>query len=213
MQVADQASETRRRRLTLRLIPLIVGACPRPLCDAYRVPSLWKLAVVSLVAACAVAVAASGASAAPDRAPANTQSATETAKKKKAKRPPVKAVSVGSFGKVLTTKGGRALYYWTPEKQRKGKIFCTGGCAVIWPVLTLKKGQKYRKWLKGISGKFGAIRRPDGRRQLTHRGLPLYTYANEARLQVLCDNVDGWFVVRAGKKIRTPAALAGSLVS
>jgi predicted lipoprotein with Yx(FWY)xxD motif len=174
-------------------------------------PTVCKLAIVSLVVACAAAVLASGANAAPERAPANTQSAAETAKKKQAKRPPVKAVSVGSFGKVLTTKGGQALYYWTPEKQRKGKIFCVGGCAVIWPVLTLKKGQKYRKWMKGIPGKFGAIRRPDGRRQLTHRGLPLYTYANEARLQVLCDNVDGWFVVRAGKKTRTSVASPGSL--
>ena len=32
--------------------------------------------------------------------------------------------------------------------------------------------------------------------QVKHRGLPVYTYAHERPEQVLCDNVDGWFVVR-----------------
>jgi predicted lipoprotein with Yx(FWY)xxD motif len=40
------------------------------------------------------------------------------------------------------------------------------------------------------------IRRPDGRWQVTHRGLPVYSYAHEEPEQVLCDDVDGWFVVR-----------------
>ncbi len=47
-----------------------------------------------------------------------------------------------------------------------------------------------------MKGVFGVIRRPDGRLQVTHNRLPLYTYAHEAPDQVLCDDVDGWFVVR-----------------
>ena len=35
-----------------------------------------------------------------------------------------------------------------------------------------------------------------GRYQVTFRGLPVYSYAHEAPEQVLCNNVDGWFVVR-----------------
>jgi predicted lipoprotein with Yx(FWY)xxD motif len=52
------------------------------------------------------------------------------------------------------------------------------------------------KRVAGISGTFGLVRRPDGRLQVTHNGLPVYTYAHEGPRQVLCNNVDGWFVVR-----------------
>jgi predicted lipoprotein with Yx(FWY)xxD motif len=52
------------------------------------------------------------------------------------------------------------------------------------------------KRVAGISGTFGVVRRPDGRRQVTHNGLAVYTYAHEGPRQVLCNNVDGWFVVR-----------------
>jgi hypothetical protein len=33
--------------------------------------------------------------------------------------------------------------------------------------------------------------------QVTHRSLPIYTYAHERAERVLYNNVDGWFVVRA----------------
>jgi predicted lipoprotein with Yx(FWY)xxD motif len=52
--------------------------------------------------------------------------------------------------------------------------------------------------IAGIPGRFGVIRRPDGRLQVAHRGLAVYTYAHEGPTQVLCDNVNGWFVVRLG---------------
>jgi predicted lipoprotein with Yx(FWY)xxD motif len=51
--------------------------------------------------------------------------------------------------------------------------------------------------LAGVRGVFGVIRRPDGRLQVTHNRRPIYTYVNEGPNQVLCNNVDGWFVVRA----------------
>jgi predicted lipoprotein with Yx(FWY)xxD motif len=46
------------------------------------------------------------------------------------------------------------------------------------------------------SGTFGVVRRPDGRLQVTYNGLAVYTYVHEGPNQVLCKNVDGWFVVR-----------------
>ena len=152
--------------------------------------TLPRLAIVSFVAICACALLASTALAGPH----------DSARKRPGKRPPVKSVEIGVFGDVLTTKRNRALYYWTPEKQQKGTILCTGGCETAWPALTVKKGVKIRKRIKGIRGKFRTIRRPDGKRQLTHRRLPLYTYAHEGRNQVLCDDVDGWFVIRVKKR-------------
>ena len=48
----------------------------------------------------------------------------------------------------------------------------------------------------GLDGSFSTIRRPDGRLQLTYDRLPLYTYAHEGPREVLCNDVDGWFVVK-----------------
>jgi predicted lipoprotein with Yx(FWY)xxD motif len=98
------------------------------------------------------------------------------------------------FGPILATPKKQALYYWTVEKRAGGKIRCTGSCARAWPPL-YAKGAVPRK-VRGVAGTFGTVRRPDGRRQVTFNGLAIYTYAHEGPTQVLCNNVNGWFVVR-----------------
>jgi predicted lipoprotein with Yx(FWY)xxD motif len=100
------------------------------------------------------------------------------------------------FGAILATPKQQALYYWNVEKRAGGKVRCTGSCARLWPPLLVKSRVSVTKRLAGISGTFGVVRRPNGRLQVTHNGLPVYTYAHEGPRQVLCNNVDGWFVVR-----------------
>ena len=97
---------------------------------------------------------------------------------------------------ILATPKKKALYYWNVEKRAGGKIRCTGACARAWPPLIVRNRASVPRKIAGISGTFGTIRRPDGRWQVRHNGLPVYTYAHEGPEQVLCDNVDGWFVVR-----------------
>jgi predicted lipoprotein with Yx(FWY)xxD motif len=99
------------------------------------------------------------------------------------------------FGDVLARRDRQALYYWSVEK-RDLRVHCTGACAKLWPPLLVRPGQAVPRRLAGLSGVFGTIRRPDGRLQVTRNRLPLYTYAHEGPGQVLCDDVDGWFVVR-----------------
>ena len=98
------------------------------------------------------------------------------------------------FGAILTTPKKQPLYYWQVEKRAGGRIRCTGSCAKLWPPLYAKA--PVPRHVKGISGTFGTIRRPDGRKQVTYNGLAVYTYAHEGPEQVLCDDVNGWFVVR-----------------
>jgi predicted lipoprotein with Yx(FWY)xxD motif len=100
------------------------------------------------------------------------------------------------FGAILATPKRKALYYWNVEKRAGGKIRCKGACARAWPPLIVKSRSAVPRRIAGIPGVFGVVRRPDGRLQVKHRGLPVYTYAHERPEQVLCDNVDGWFVVR-----------------
>ena len=110
--------------------------------------------------------------------------------------PPVVKLSTKQFGNVLANRARLPLYYWTVEKRVGGKIRCTGSCAKAWPPLLVRKGAVVPTRIAGIRGRFGTIRRPNGSRQLTFRGLALYAYVHDTAGVVLCDNVNGWFVVR-----------------
>ena len=108
---------------------------------------------------------------------------------------PVTKLRTAQFGPVLVTSKKKALYYWNREKRAGGKIRCVGACARAWPPLIVKSARVDAR-VAGIRGRFATIRRPDGRYQVTFKGLPVYTYAHEGPRQVLCNNVNGWFVVR-----------------
>jgi predicted lipoprotein with Yx(FWY)xxD motif len=109
---------------------------------------------------------------------------------------PVTKLRAAGFGYVLARRDRQALYYWQVEKRAGGKIRCVGACAAAWPPLLVRSAAAVPKRVAGINGTFGVIRRPNGRLQVTHNGLAVYTYAHEGPGQVLCNNVDGWFVVR-----------------
>lgn len=109
-------------------------------------------------------------------------------------RPPVIKQKAAGFGNVLATRGHRALYFWNAE--RDFKVRCTGACAKAWPPLIVRTRAAVPRRIAGIRGTFGVVRRPNGKLQVTHNRRPIYTYADERPYQVLCDNVDGWFVVR-----------------
>ncbi len=109
-------------------------------------------------------------------------------------RYPATKMTARGFGAVLASANRQALYYWSNEKP--GQIRCTGACAAAWPPLYVPKGVSVTARVPGLSGRFGVVRRPDGRRQLTRNGRAVYSYAHEGPGVVLCDDVGGWFVVR-----------------
>ena len=109
---------------------------------------------------------------------------------------PVAKIKVSGFGSVLARTDRQALYYWTVEKRAGGKVKCTGACARLWPPLLVRSKAAVPAHVTGIKGTFAVVRRPDGNLQVTYNRLPVYTYVHEGRGVVLCDNVDGWFVVR-----------------
>ena len=109
---------------------------------------------------------------------------------------PVTKIRAARFGTVLARSDRQALYYWQVEKRAGGKIRCVGTCAALWPPLLVRSAAAVPKRVAGIRGTFGVIRRPNGRLQVTHNGLPVYTYVHEGPGEVRCDNVNGWFVIR-----------------
>ena len=79
-----------------------------------------------------------------------------------------------SLGKtVLVTTAGRTLYRLSAE--RKGRFICTDStCLGFWHPLTVAA----HATPTGVAG-LGTVRRPDGRRQVTYRGGPLYTFSGD----------------------------------
>jgi predicted lipoprotein with Yx(FWY)xxD motif len=107
----------------------------------------------------------------------------------------VRTIHDAKLGNVVTTATRQAIYTWTREP--KGTIRCTGACARMWPPVLVRRGVVVPMHVAGIMGDLGTIRRPDGMRQLTLDRRALYTYADEKPGQVLCNDVDGWFAVKA----------------
>lgn len=139
------------------------------------------LARITVASAVALSVVAAGT------APAMSRGAEA--------RTPVIKQKDPRFGNILATRAHRALYFWSVEK-RDFKVHCTGACAQAWPPLIVRTRADVPRRISGIKGTFGVIARPDGKLQVTRNRLPVYTYAHEGPNQVLCNNVDGWFVVR-----------------
>lgn len=75
---------------------------------------------------------------------------------------------------VLTTLKGKTLYSLSVEKH--GKFICTGGCVATWKPLTVSAGTRPTGPVK-----LGTIKRPDGKTQVTYKGLPLYTFMGDSR--------------------------------
>lgn len=83
----------------------------------------------------------------------------------------VKQAQNATLGKtVLTTLAGRTLY--TLSAETGGTFICKRGCLTAWHPLYVAAGVKPTGPVK-----LGTIKRPDnGRRQVTFRGRPLYTF-------------------------------------
>ncbi|MEU6135235.1 hypothetical protein [Nocardioides sp. NPDC047086] len=78
--------------------------------------------------------------------------------------------------KVLADAKGHTLY--SAEVEKDGQIHCVDGCTKFWvPVVASDGDVKAAK--SALGGEFGTVERPDGDTQLTHDGLPLYTFAQE----------------------------------
>jgi predicted lipoprotein with Yx(FWY)xxD motif len=103
--------------------------------------------------------------------PASTQSSTAAG----ASTLVVKTASNAGLGStVLVDRQGLTLYSLSAE--RNGKLICTGGCLQLWHPLSVAAGATPT----GV-GSLGTITRPDGTRQVTYKGLPLYTFANDRK--------------------------------
>lgn len=91
----------------------------------------------------------------------------------------VGSATISGLGRVLVDRTGYTLYAYMPD--RRGPSRCFGMCARQWPPLVLPTGQRGPIAGRGVhAGELGTVRRPDGERQVTYDGWPLYTFVNDA---------------------------------
>lgn len=115
-------------------------------------------------------------------------------------------------GGVLVDQSGKALY--ESDLEASGKVVCDGACTSFWKPLTLASG---KPTAPAGAGKLGVITRPDGTRQVTDNGRPLYTFAEDspgnAQGDGFTDDFAGhhftWHVVHSGGRAGTTAAGSG----
>jgi predicted lipoprotein with Yx(FWY)xxD motif len=107
----------------------------------------------------------------------------------------VKRASNAALGAtVLVNSQGMTLYQLSVEQG--GKFICTSSaCTQVWHPLAVSSGTP-----SGSVGSLGTVKRPDGTMQVTYKGMPLYTFAQdqtagEAKGQGLKD-VGTWTVVK-----------------
>ena len=122
----------------------------------------------------------------------------------------VSVESVGDAGEVLVDEQGAALY--TNDRDTASKIACTGECTSIWVPLSAPNGAPTTDD-SSVEGKLAAINRPDGARQVSFDGKPLYSFVQDGPGAVtgdgLADSFGGaeflWTVARSSGASAGPA--------
>ena len=124
----------------------------------------------------------------------------------------LRSETVAPLGHVLAGNSGRTLYYLTLESS--SRILCVGSCNTKWfPYIVA--GSTTTVQGAGVNGSVASTIRPDGQRQLTFSGHPVYFYYRDhATGQARGEGVDGtWFVlnpVPEGAKPRSTTTTTGT---
>ncbi|MDR6989714.1 putative lipoprotein with Yx(FWY)xxD motif [Paenarthrobacter nitroguajacolicus] len=103
-------------------------------------------------------------------------------------------VAPSSAGQIVVDSKGMSLYFFTKDVKDSGTSACTGACLQAWPVFTTTSDAPT---VEGVTGTVGTIATPDGKKQVTLNGMPLYYYAKDkAAGDVTGQGVGGvWYLV------------------
>lgn len=74
---------------------------------------------------------------------------------------------------ILVSSAGMTLYTFDKDTPGSGKSACTGGCASLWPPLTVTSAPSDKS--------FSTVKRDDGSMQLAYEGKPLYRYSADKK--------------------------------
>ena len=108
-----------------------------------------------------------------------------------------------SLGTIVTDSDGMTLYMFDKDTKGATKSACEGKCLTAWPPAMMGASEPK---LTGVTGKVASIDTPDGKKQLTLDGWPLYYWFKDAKAgDVSGQAVQGvwWVLDPAGTPIKT----------
>ena len=139
---------------------------------------LAVLALAASLTACGGGTGTSPTTAAPattTASPATTASESATAGATEGATVDLKTAE-SSAGNIVVDGKGMSVYYFTKDVKDSGKSNCTGDCLVKWPpVITTSDTPK----VEGVTGTVGTITTPDGKKQVTVNGMPVYLWEKD----------------------------------
>lgn len=143
--------------------------------------------------------------------PGTTATPAPTATSASASSPAVAAdlkTASSSAGQIVVDSKGMSLYFFTKDSKDSGTSACTGACLAAWPVFTTTASTPTAD---GVTGTLGTIATPDGKKQVTLNGLPLYYFAQDKKPgDVLGQGVnDVWYLVSPSGEMVKGAAASG----
>ena len=166
---------------------------------------LSAFALAALLSGCAgtSGTATSGAATSPPGSAAATSAPASTSAP--AAAAPALKVADSAAGRIVVDGKGMSVYYYTKDVKDSGTSTCTGGCLDAWPPALSTADTPT---VDGVTGTVGTIATPDGKRQLTVNGMPVYYYAKDlAAGDILGQGVGSvWYLVAPSGEMITGAA-------
>jgi predicted lipoprotein with Yx(FWY)xxD motif len=102
-------------------------------------------------------------------------------------------VQKSDLGYILALADGDVVYTYGNDKPG-GSPTCTSSCASIWPPVT---GIPITNGEEKLPGTLGVVTMPNGGKQITYNGYPLYIFKSEKPLATTGQGVDGlWHVIK-----------------
>ena len=135
---------------------------------------LSAFAVAALLSGCA---GGGGSTTTTTSAPAATSAPASSAPASSAPASAAELMVADSkLGKIVVDGKGMSVYYFTKDTKDSGTSACTGGCLAAWPPVFTTSATPS---VEGVTGTLGTITTPDGKKQVTINGMPIYYYAKD----------------------------------
>lgn len=134
----------------------------------------YTFPTIILIIVCAAVLMAGCTQQAP--APTTPVPTTKAATVAKPVADSIKVGNDATLGKYLVDSSGITLYYYALDKKGNTTSACTGTCAGLWPSFYAEKVVVKAPL---DQSDFDVITRPDGLKQTTYKGLPLYQYLKD----------------------------------
>jgi predicted lipoprotein with Yx(FWY)xxD motif len=154
----------------------------------------WLRMAAVVAGSAALLGACGGTTSGPAATASPSPSATPTPTPTPSAAPILLAQSVGTMGTILVA-GANGHTVYTFDSDAPGASKCNGGCASIWPPLSIASGVTPTGG-PGVTGQLGTITRSDGSMQVTYKALPLYFFHSDSQAGDIKGNYTGWSLVK-----------------